>query len=477
MQIAKLIRILEPIIIKRNLAPNTESLEINNFVIDSRIVAKNDCFIPLKGEKTDGHYYIKDAIKRGAVCALASYKFSFIKELPQEYQKKLIIIKTSGLNAIRKIAKENVRKYITRYNFAITGTSGKTTTKEVLAFMLRKLNHTVFVPQKGLNGEIGTPLALANLNKYFEFAVLEFATAKFGEILSQARVARPDTAILITVGHAHTQFLKDIHGVKKAKGEIFTKAKKAILPDILNKEYKKILPKKNMTFGYTNHADIKISDIKITSKGTLGTIYYKGKKYSVYIPLYHAHILENISAALGALIINNIVNEKNIKKTLMYLKTFNPPNQRGVIRYYTYKRTKITFADYTYNANEVSIRNTVDTLESIQTNLPKILYIADVLELGKLEKQQHEQFAYQLKRLKNHVQAIFFQGELMEITYKKLKELAPNLHTFHSKDSYKLHKKLNTIVEKYPKVLVWAIGSHGMKTWEITKNWHEHQRN
>ena len=473
MLVLELIHILKPIILKTNLDTNIISLNINNFVIDSRIANQNDCFIPLHGEKTDGHYYIQDAIKRGAICALVSHDFNFMKELPKIYHKKLIIVKTNGLNAIRKIAKENVKKYITRYVFAITGTSGKTTTKEILASMLEKLGYSVFVPKGGLNGNIGTPLALANLNKHFKFAVLEFATAKFGEILSQTRIAKPHTAILITVGHAHTQFFKNIKGVKKAKGEIFIKAQKAVLPDILQKEYNKILPKKVITFGYTNNADIKIDDIKIVSNGTIGNIYYKEQKHSVLISLYHAHIFENISASLGALLINNIINEHNLEKVLNSLKTFQPPNQRGVIKYFQYKNTKIIFADYTYNANEISIKNTIDTLKEMRTNLPKLLYIADVLELGDLAEQQHEQFAYMLQKLENHIQAIFFQGNLMEITYNKLKQLAPNLKTFYNSNSYKLHKLLNTFIINYPKVFVWAIGSHGMKTWEITKNWHE----
>ncbi len=460
MKLSTLLTILKPLNAKLSKNINPNSIKISEFKIDSRKVNTGDCFIPLKGKNTDGHNYIKNAFENNAICSLAHINKA--NKCPEDSL--CILIDQDPYEALLLIAKYKHKKYIKEKTIAITGSAGKTTTKYMLAHILKSKFEVYFTPGN-LNGDIGTPLALANLNHTFDFAILEFGTAKFGEINLQKRIAPPDISVLLKIAHAHTQFLKNIKGVIKEKGEILNPTGKNVIAYDLLKHYQSILNKSNtITFGYNPSADIVIANVKITQNGTTGNVNIKPikKQITLNIPVYHKHIFENISAIIGTLIHANVYSDKLIKS----IESFVPAQQRGSIEYYKLNKTLITFANYTYNANDASITNAIETIQDIKTNAQKILYIADILELGNQSQAVHKQIGKQLKKLNNTT--IFLQGPLMKHAYNELKN---KKHVFYSEDQGSLLKKLNNYIKSQSSVFIWAIGSLGMKTFNIVQDW------
>ena len=463
--IKNLITILQPLLLKTTLKTIPQKTKIKRFILDSRQAQKGDCFIAMQGEKTDGHIYIKQALQSGAICYIAD-KFK-VEQIHQIISFPNGFITINSLEALKLIAKHNA-KNIT-LSIGITGTAGKTTTKMLIYHLISNIvgQKNTYVSPGGLNGEIGTPLALANLMHPVKYGILEIATAYKGEILDQLNAIKPDIPILLTVGHAHTEFFDDIKGVLEEKASIFTDAHKAVFPKNLEQEILKmnLLKGTYITFGYTKNADLQITDVKLTQKGTQGVIVDNATQqvYSVNIPLYHKHIFENIAAAFGALKYLDLLTPEVVK----HINSFKAPAGRGQIQHYKYQNTQITFADYTYNANEISIKNAIDTLNAIDFPGPKIFYLGDVLELGEKEREEHEKFAVWLA--KSNIDIIFLQGPRTRHTYKKLQQTTKKV--YHAEEQEKLIKTLNRTLNKYSKVFIWSMGSHGMQTWNITNEW------
>ena len=457
--------ILQPILIKTTLQTTTPQEEITDFVLDSRQAQQNSCFIALQGENTDGHKYIENALNAGATCYIAD-KLKITNQIIS-YPNGFITL--NSLEALKLIAKFNA-KNIT-HTIGVTGSAGKTTTKILLDYLLSiaQGKKNVYTAPGNLNGEIGTPLAIANIKHAVKYGILEYASSMPGEILDQLNVLKPDVPILLNVGHAHTQFFGDLDGVFKEKSSILARATKAIIPVSLEQKILQanLLKESYTTFGYSNKADLYINETRLTTAGTTGLIIDNAtrQKYSVSIPMYHQHILENIAVAIGTLKYLDIFKPKLLDS----LKDFKAPDGRGQIKTYVFNNCKITLADYTYNANEISIRNAIDTINKIPFQKgPKIFYLGDVLELGEKEQEQHKEFGRWLANSK--IDYIFLQGPRTAYTYKMLQKLGKD-NVFHNEAQNVLIKQLNGILVKHNAAFIWAMGSHGMQTWNITKNW------
>ncbi|MFN4307366.1 UDP-N-acetylmuramoyl-tripeptide--D-alanyl-D-alanine ligase [Sulfurihydrogenibium azorense] len=409
-----------------------EDLEVKSFTIDSRSSTQDSVFIPLKGN-TDGHSYIEDALKKGSV--------GYLTEKPLNFKNGILVKDT--YQALKKTAIYK-RKSIDTV-VGITGSSGKTSTKELLNFVLSNFYKT-HATSRNYNNEIGVPLTLANTPENTHIAIIEMGAGKVGDIDYLNNIVNPDIGVLVSVGHAHVEKFGSFENIIKGKGEIFNTSHYHVLPfDLLN--YYKDKLKKFITFG--EEGDIKVYDIRITPEGTTGKVAYKNQVLDLTISIFNKGIFKNIGAVAGVLYHLGLDPIESLK----VLKEFNQIQGRGKI----IKIGNLTIIDDSYNANPLSVKNAIETLNEIPT--VKVLVLGDMLELGEESEKLHRSIAKEI--LKSDIDYVFLYGE--ETKYIK-QELEGKKYVLHT-DKKEIANQLKKLENSSPTVLVK--GSRGMKMEEV----------
>ena len=407
--------------------------EISSFVIDSRKSKKGSFFIPLKGSNVDGHEFITDALKRGSVGYLTSQKTS---------EKNGILVEDT-YKALVDIARYKRKNF--SYVIGITGTSGKTTTKDILKVLLSQF-FSVYGTEGNYNNEIGLPLTLANAHSS-DVCILEMGAGKIGDITYLSEIARHDIAVLTSVGHGHTEKFGSFENVVKGKGEIFSVSEKAVLPyELLNFYQKELKGKSFITFGLKG--DIRILDIKLVKEGTSGVISFKNEEVRLTIPVYNKALFFNIGASAGVLYYLGYDPVKYLK----VLQGFSVPEGRGNI----IKVGNLTIIDDTYNANPVSVKNAIETLSSLYGK--KVIVLGDMLELGDFSKQLHKEIGKLIE--KSSIDYALFFGKNMRYAFEETTK------GFYFETKEELVKKLVEITKK-EEWFVLIKGSRGMKMEDI----------
>ncbi|WP_297889952.1 UDP-N-acetylmuramoyl-tripeptide--D-alanyl-D-alanine ligase, partial [Sulfurihydrogenibium sp.] len=374
--------------------------EIKSFSIDSRKILENTLFIPLKGSR-DGHDFIEDALKNKALGYLSERAVSL---------KNGILVKDT-YQALKDIAKYKRQKINTV--IGITGSSGKTSTKELTNFVLSNFYRT-YATSGNYNNEIGVPLTLANTPENTDVAIVEMGAGKVGDIDYLNEIVNPDIGVLVSVGHAHVEKFGSFENIIKGKGEIFNRSSFHVLPFDLFHHYKDKL-KKYISFG--EEGDIKVKNIRITKEGTSGLVEYKNEKIDLTIPIYNKGVFKNIGAVAGILYHLGLDPIKN----LQILKDFKQPQGRGNIL----KVGNITIIDDSYNANPLSVKNAIETLNEIPSL--KILVLGDMLELGELSEKLHREIGKEI--LKTNIDYVFLYGEETKYIYDELQGKKVVKHT------------------------------------------------
>ena len=194
-----------------------KDLLVSNFSIDSRTIRKDDVFICIKGEKYDGHNFIKDCIKK-ASCLITSKE---IRDINLE-EKSYIIVKDT-LKALQEISRYKRIKSKAKF-IAITGSNGKTTVKEMVAHILS--DHKICYTKGNLNNHIGVPLTLLSMKQNEEYVIIEIGSNNLGEISPLASIVSPDVAAVTNIGYAHIEGFKNLNNTAKEKYSIFNSVKK-----------------------------------------------------------------------------------------------------------------------------------------------------------------------------------------------------------------------------------------------------------
>jgi UDP-N-acetylmuramoyl-tripeptide--D-alanyl-D-alanine ligase len=409
-----------------------EDREVKFFTVDSRIAKEDTVFIPLKG-KRDGHDFIEDALKNQAC--------GYLTEKPLKLKNGILVEDT--YQALKDIAKHKRKKLNTV--IGITGSSGKTSTKELTNFVLSNLYKT-YATSGNYNNEIGVPLTLANIPKDTQIAVIEMGAGKVGDIEYLNEIVNPDIGVLVSVGHAHIEKFGSFENIIKGKGEIFNRSSYHVLPFELVNFYKNKL-KKFITFG--EEGEIKVYGIKITPQGTSGIVEYKNERINLTIPIFNKGVFKNIGAVAGTLHHLGL----NPVKNLEILKDFKQAEGRGNI----IKVGNITIINDSYNANPLSVKNAIETLNEIPTF--KILVLGDMLELGKDSEKLHREIGKEI--LKTDIDYILLYGEETKYIYEEIKDKKPVKHTTKEDIAFEI-KKLQNL---NPSVLIK--GSRGMKMEEV----------
>ena len=354
--------------------------EVSSVAIDSRKVIKDTLFVAIKGARVDGHSFIPQVMEAGALCSLSEQDLG---DVDYPY------IRVSSCTEALKDLAEHYRRSLDIKVVGITGSVGKTSTKEMIASVLSE-KYNVLKTEGNFNNEIGLPLTVFNIREEHEVAVLEMGISHFGDMKPLAKIARPDVCVITNIGYAHLENLGTRDGILKAKTEIFNHMN----PDgivIVNGDDDKLSTisqvhgKRPLVFGISNKDGVYADNIKsLGLDGTSFTIHgiKTSDNYSTFdltVPVPGHHMVYNAMAAalVGSVLgLSSIEIERGVKN----LKTIAGRN--NII-----KENGFTIIDDCYNANPVSMKASLDVLDTAIGR--KVAILGSMFELGENEKQMH----------------------------------------------------------------------------------------
>jgi UDP-N-acetylmuramoyl-tripeptide--D-alanyl-D-alanine ligase len=360
-----------------------ERMEIAGVSIDSRTVKKGELFVALKGDRFDGHDFVPDAIERGAWGALVDRaalenRFSSLGGL------KNILPVEDTLYALQEMSHQHRRKFPIAV-VGITGSNGKTTTKEMLAGILKQKG-PVLKNEGNLNNHIGVPLTLMKLNASHRAAAVEMGMSAPGELDTLARLVHPTVGVITNIGPAHLEFFGSMDKVAEAKGELLDNLASDSTA-VLNADdhYFETLRSKfsgrALTFGIRNKADVSASRIRQDAGHADFTLSAEGGAIDIRLRAPGTHNIYNaLAAAAAALAVGMPLDA--VKEGL---NDFTPISMRSEIKEV---RGRTILADY-YNANPASMDAAITTLASLSPGRKSFAVLGDMLELGQAAVGAH----------------------------------------------------------------------------------------
>jgi len=358
---------------------NNNNKIINNFSIDSRNIENNTLFIPIKGQKHNGNDFILDSIKNGCIASLIDKNYKNKKEIIKICKKKNIALieVDNELESLTRLAKNNRNKNKNTVVIAITGSNGKTTTKDIL-YSILKDNHKVLKTEGNLNNHIGLPLTLLKLNQH-DICILEMGMNHKGEIEHLSKLANPDIAIITNIGTAHIGNLGSRENILKAKLEIVSGLKKNGLLFINNED--EYLNKINLN-NYINIYKYGYDDLNNIKHNNDNRISFKIENKKFKFKTKGEYDLLNIILAYKISKIFNI--ELNSFKKL--IKHYTLPKMRME----QIKFGKHIIVNDSYNANYDSMKSGIEyIIKNYKKKYHILLYLGDMLELGEYSEHYH----------------------------------------------------------------------------------------
>ena len=356
---------------------------------DSRSLEANELFIALAGENFDGHDFVQAMLEQNAAGAVVdAHKASRWVELAKELNKVLVAVPDS-LTALGDLA-HAWRKQMSARIVAVTGSSGKTGTRNMIAAILSR-GFNVLVPQANYNNLIGLPLTLLRLQPDHEAAVLELGMNQRGEIARLTEICEPDVALITNVGPAHIEFFESIDEIAEEKGDLFFNISDAAIAAV-NLDDSRVAAKanriKNLRINYgirSPEADIRARDI--SGEGVEGmrfTLNIRGNERPAAIRSIGEHSVLNAVAAAAAATALNI----EIEDICAGLSSYRPASMR---LQYESLDSGLNIINDTYNANPDSVKAAVKTLKSLSGNAGSIAILGDMRELGSKSEELHRE--------------------------------------------------------------------------------------
>ena len=358
---------------------NIEERCVTKVITDSRQAAEGALFVPLKGEKTDGHLFIDQCFEKGALAC-----FSEEERLPAD--KGVILLVENCGQALLDAASFYRGKFEIPF-VGITGSVGKTTTKDMVASVLSQKYNTLWT-QGNYNNDIGVPLTLFGLEEEHEAAVIEMGMNHFGEIRRLAAAAKPDIGLISNVGVAHIEYLGSREGILQAKCEMFEHMDEngtAILNadnDMLATMEGK-LAQKIVWFGVENQRDFYADGIEAVGlEQTKCTIHTPKGSVEVKIPLPGNHMVLNALSAAAA----GMELGLSLEEIKAGIDNFVPTMNRMAVM-----KTEggLTLLNDVYNANPVSTKASLDILSNAEGR--KVAFLGFMGELGEYAPQMHKE--------------------------------------------------------------------------------------
>jgi UDP-N-acetylmuramoyl-tripeptide--D-alanyl-D-alanine ligase len=428
---------------------------VSSVTIDSRKVKKGSLFIAIKGKNYDGHLFVRRAVKKGAQIALINRnkldEFDDV-DLP-------IITVRNTTKALGDIARLWRRK-LNAQVIGITGSSGKTSLKDMMATLLSE-KYNVQKTESNNNNNIGVPLTILATNEKHDVLVAEVGTNHFGEVEYSANILEPDYALITNIGNSHIKFLKNKRGVLKEKKALFAAAMnnngKIIInyDDPLLKDYAKEYSNR-ITYGFDNRLNISGRLLKYTDDGRpVIEINDKNKIIKSTLPLHGQQSANNYLAAVSVVLKMGLTKDQIKKGT----EKLSGTNNRLNVKHHE----NFILIDDTYNSNPDSAKYAIELVEKIKAYDRKVLFLGDMFELGKDRIKLHRSLSPIIK--KNMIDEVYSIGSGMKALHYALKQSKIKSKHFRTRQT------LTQFIKNYDPAgsVILIKGSRGMRMEEFTK--------
>ncbi|MBQ7039325.1 MAG: UDP-N-acetylmuramoyl-tripeptide--D-alanyl-D-alanine ligase, partial [Clostridia bacterium] len=415
---------------------------------DSRAIGEGMLFVALIGENFNGHDFAESAINHGAVAAVVS------EDVPVNGAK--ILVKDT-LKALGDIATFYRMKFSVPF-VGITGSVGKTTTKDMIACVL-DAKYNVLKTKGNFNNQIGLPLTLLRLEAENEIAVTEMGMSGFGEIDNLASMVKPSTCVFTNIGMSHIEKLGSRENIRKAKFEMLNHAQKGgnvvycgddeLLWDARNN----FLGFNDFSYGITNlECDVRATDIDYGACGTDFTVCHGEKSFRVHIPVLGEHNVKNALAAYLVGLCHGVSCEEYVKA----VSGFTPGNMRQNIL----EVNGITVINDCYNASPSSVQAGLKILNQLDKDRRKVAVLGDMLEMGEWAEEAHTLVGQYV--VENQVEILITVGKnSIKIAEGAINAGMEKENVFSFENNAEVTSFLDTVVQKGDIVLVK--GSRGMK--------------
>lgn len=415
--------------------------EIRCVSTDTRNLPEGCLFLALRGKRFDGHDFVKAALEAGAVAAVTDTQ---IEDLP------CLIVKDTG-KALLDIGNFYRRQFRIPL-VGVTGSVGKTTTKEMIACALSEKFCTLKTAQN-FNNEIGMPKTLFGLTREHGAAVIEMGMSHFGEISNMSRSAMPTIAVITNIGYSHIENLGSQEGILKAKLEML-EGMEADAPLITSADDAMLAPLKTSldrpvyTFSTAgNPADVTAWDIREENGVTTFTIRYNGSDHLAVLPAIGEHNVKNALAAFMA----GILTGMEVQEILCGLAKYQPTGNRQNIME---KDGQTVIADC-YNASPDSMRAGIGVLNTLPCSGRRIAVLADMLELGEHSDALHAMVGEMVKN--SDIDILFCYGAAARHIAENAGD---SVKTYCTTDADELTAMISGTVQEGD--CVFFKGSHGM---------------
>lgn len=426
-----------------------EDIIVTGISIDTRTIQPGDLFVPFRGEAVNGHKFVEQAFEKGAAASL------WLEDEPNPPANRPLVFVRDSEIALQQMAAAYRGEHQATF-IGITGSNGKTSTKDIVAGALApyyKVQKTI----GNFNNQLGLPLTILQLDEDTEFSILEMGMSGFGEIELLSRIARPHLAIITNIGEAHMRDLGSRAGIAQAKYEItkgllddgvlFYDGDEPLLRDLVAKD--KYTETKS--FGFNDDNDLTVTEITTTEKGSQFKV--KGLiDGEFYISVLGKHQVKN---TLNAMLVCKALGleDNQIREALGHVQLTD-------MRMQLVSKNDLLFINDAYNAAPTSMKAAIDFVSTTEMKSDKWLVLGDMLELGEDEQEYHEGLAEHIDA--NVINKVCLYGPRMKWLYEKLQPTFEEGNLLYTEDDY------DQIINKIKQAgsgnsLILLKGSRGMK--------------
>lgn len=416
--------------------------------IDSRKIKRNSVFFAIKGENYDGHSFVNEAVKKGASAVVINKRK--LKDL--DNINITIVTVDDTAKAYGDLAR-TWRDKLSAKVVSLTGSNGKTTTKEILATLLSE-KFNVVKTEANNNNHIGVPMTIFSANEKTEVLVLEHGTNHFNEIEYTAKIARPDFAFITNIGNAHLEFLKSKKGVFKEKSSLLNETDSCGGKTLINVDDPMLRGagknfKNKITFGFTRNPDVKGEILGYTIDGRTKISIKNGhKNLETVLPIYSETNARNFLPAYVVAV------KLGMTKKEIYNAVNKISGLKGRLK--VIKKKNLILIDDTYNSSPESVKSGIDLVQNIKLYDRKILILGDMFELGVKSRRLHESLSEFMP--KNKISKVYLIGKFMKHLNSKL--LKAGLTSRHCSTRKSLKNLL--IQNNFDNSVILVKGSRGM---------------
>ncbi len=424
--------------------PEKSGTAFSGVSIDSRSVKSGELFIALRGQRSDGHAYLEQAIASGASGVIVETDY---------LSRQAAVIKVHDSHEAMMRLASQYRDLTTAKYVGITGSNGKTTTKEMAFTLVSAVASDIYRSAGNLNNLYGLPLALFAMPQSTRVAIMEMGISTPGEMTRLASIVRPDVAMITSVAATHLEFLGSIEGVAKAKLELVTNSSPDV-PVIINADDPVLVKETHrhrstyISFGLDNPADFRPSRVSTDDHGVTSV---QVDNYTFLLPLFGRHQVYNLMAAYA------------VARTLGY--SFDAVDTRAIqfstapMRGQRAMHAGVTFIVDCYNANPESVRLGLQSFDTLKSSGRRVLILGDMLELGEKSETYHRELGHSLAGFRADL--VVLVGPLSEATRDAaLKAGIPAAVLHHYADSTSCAADIRRLVKAGD--LVYLKGSRGI---------------